>query len=152
MFSTINNNKHYIEFFKQTITSFGGDGPGEKKKYVFRDDASNYPEKGAYFGCIAEGEGTNSRYSDLSIVIFPSNEDDDTQDRWLISLAVGSDGYKNDFDLISLPGTNRYFRKYLDKASFVKNDFQDIESTDGFKSYCSKNSEIIPETLKKNLL
>jgi hypothetical protein len=65
-------------------------------------------------------------------------------------LAVGSSGYENDYDLITLPGTNRCFRKYLDKASFVKNDFQDIESSDGFKSFCSDNETNIPSTLKNS--
>lgn len=150
MFSTINNEKHYIEFFSETIASFGGDGARGKKKYVSRDNATNNPDKGAYFGCIAEGEEDHGQYSGLSIVIFPSNEENSSQDRWLISLAVGSSGYENDYDLVSLPGTNRCFRKYLNEASFVKSDFQDIESSDGFNSFCSNNETNIPETLTKS--
>lgn len=143
MFSDFEN---YVEFFKETIKDFGG-GCDEDKRYIKRNKTSPFPDKGAYFGCVAEGEDTSGVYSDLSIVIFPSNEQDSSKDRWLISLAVGSEGYKNDYDMAALPGTQRLFRKYLNSDTFIKNDFKDIENKDGFKNFCSKKR--IPETLKK---
>ena len=144
MFSDFKNDKNYVKFFEDTIKDFGGVGRGEKKKYVMRNNTIPFPDKGAYFGCIAEGEDTTGAYSDLSIVVFPSNERESAQDRWLIALGVGSLGFKNDYDLVTLPGTRRLFRKYLKENFFVKNDFQDIESSDGFNGFCSE----IPETLE----
>ena len=84
-------------------------------------------------------------YSDLSVVIFPSNEPNDADDRWIIALGVGSLGFKNDYDLVSLPGTRRLFMKYLDSNTFIKNDFMDVESSDGFSTFCSENA--ISDTL-----
>lgn len=133
----------YVEFFEDTIKEYGGVGRNGKKKYVMRNNTSQSSENGAYFGCIAEGEEPSGVYSDLSIVVFPSNEADHEKDRWFISLAVGSLGFKNDYDLVTLPGIRRLFRKYLKGNFFVKNDFQDIESYDGFHSFCSD----VPETL-----
>lgn len=135
--------KDYVKIFEENIKKFGGVGRGEKHKYVMRNNTSNPSEKGAYFGCIAEGEDASGAYSDLSIVVFPSNEPNSSDDRWFISLAVGSLGFKNDYDLVTLPGTRRLFRKYLNDETFVKNDFQDIESNNGFDSFFSE----IPETL-----
>lgn len=144
------NDLSYREFFFTTAEDFGGKGRSGLK-YVARKNVNDpFPAKGAYFGCISEGEEKTGAYSDLSIVVFPSNEADDLQDRWMIALVVGSLGFKNDYDLVTLPGTRRMFTKHLlgndlTKESFVKNDFLDVESQDGFKSFCDNNE--IPDTL-----
>ena len=143
MFSNIGIN--YIDYFEDQISRFGGVYRGNKK-YVSRKNVNSpFPDKGAYFGCINEGEDVSGPYSDLSIVIFPSNEPNDTDDRWIIALGVGSLGFKNDYDLVSLPGTRRLFMKHLDRNTFIKNDFIDIESSDGFATFCNENS--ISDTL-----
>lgn len=145
MYSNISVAHDYTRFFEDRISSFGGISRGNKK-YVFRKNVNApFPDKGAYFGCISEGEDVSGAYSDLSIVVFPSNEPNDTDDRWIIALAVGSLGYKNDYALVSLPGTRRLFTKYLDSNTFIKNDFMDIESSDGFSTFCSENN--ISDTL-----
>lgn len=145
--------------FFEIADEFGGVNSGkrsDKHKYVERKNVGNgtdgtFPETGAYFGCIGEGEENTGAYSDLSIVVFPSNEEDDDQrDRWMIALGVGSLGFKNDYDVVTLPGTRRMFSKCLKagpsaKRSFIKNDFLDIETQDGFKNYCNDND--IPGTL-----
>ena len=140
MFSNIVSANDYISYFEEQISSFGGVSRGNKK-YVFRKNVNNpFPDKGAYFGCISDGEADSGAYSDLSIGVFPSNEPNDADDRWIIALGVGSLGYKNDYALVSLPGTRRLFMKYLDNSNtFIKNDFMDIESSDGFSTFCSEN-------------
>jgi len=145
MYSNIVSSCDYIQHFVDMISSFGGNGR-LKQKYVLRKNVNApFPDKGAYFGCINEGEALSGAYSDLSIVVFPSNEKKDMDDRWIIALGVGSLGYKNDYDLVSLPGTRRLFVKYLDGNSYIKNDFMDIESADGFFTFCSDNK--ISDTL-----
>lgn len=146
MYSTVDDAHKYLAYFESRISEFGGVSRGNKK-YVFRKNVNNpFPDKGAYFGCISEGEDAASFYSDLSIVVFPSNEKNDADDRWIIALGVGSLGYKNDYALVSLPGTRRLFMKYLDENPFIKNDFMDIESSDGFSTFCGKKE--IPATLE----
>ena len=140
MYSNIASAHDYLHFFEDQISCFGGVYRGNKK-YVFRKNVNNpFPDKGAYFGCISEGEDASGAYSDLSIVVFPSNEPNDADDRWIIALGVGSLGYKNDYALVSLPGTRRLFMKYLDSNTFIKNDFMDIESSDGFSTFCGENN------------
>lgn len=154
MYSKFNSdNFDYLKFFFDTIEKFGGKGRSGDK-YVRRVNVgsgnSTFPDKGAYFGCISEDEEDTGVYSDLCIVVFPSNELEDVNDRWIVTLAVGSLGFKNDYSIVSLPGTRRLFSRHLEENkvtsnSFIKNDFLDIESQDGFKNYCENND--IPETL-----
>ncbi|MBR3045982.1 MAG: AAA family ATPase [Oscillospiraceae bacterium] len=135
----------YVPFFTETLSAFGGEIRG-KSRYVLRKNiGSPFPESGAYFGCISDAEDPSGPYSDLSIVVFPSNENNATDDRWIIALGVGSLGYKNDYHLASIPGTRRLFAKHLGKDSFIKTDFLDIESQIGFSGFCDKND--IPVTL-----
>lgn len=147
MFNNINANNKYINFFVETIKSLGGESRGNRK-YVLRNNTNDNAlnSKGAFFACISEGEDLSGVYSDLSIVVLPSNEENDIDDRWIISFGVGSLGFKNDYDLVSLPGTRRMFIKYLGQDSYIKNDFIDIETSDGFKAFCNSNE--IPETLE----
>ncbi len=147
MFNIINANHEYLKFFESKIVSLGGVRRGNKK-YVLRNNTNDnaLTGKGAFFACINEGEDVSGPYSDLSIVIFPSNEDDDSNDRWIIALVVGSLGFKNDYNLVSLPGIRRMFIKYLQQGSYIKNDFMDIATSDGFKAFCDSNK--IPETLE----
>lgn len=151
MFQNIENAHHYLKTFTDKIYDFGG-GTLEEPEYVSRKNIKEpWPDKGAYFGCISEGEERSGPYSDLSIVVFPSDEkDDDANDRWIIALGVGSLGYKNDYALASLPGTRRAFVKHLKRYAytFIKNDFMDIESYDGFRKFCKDNKKEIPKTLK----
>lgn len=145
MYQNITEKYKYIDFFEEKIKNLGGVSRGNPKYIIRKNVNSPFPDKGAYFGCINEGEDVSGGYSDLSVVIFPSNEPEDTNDRWIIALGVGSLGFKNDYNIVSLPGTRRLFMKYLDKNTFIKNDFMDIESSDGFMTFCNENK--ISDTL-----
>ena len=153
MFKSIEENHNYINFFKETIEQFGGINSRvktDKEKYVFRNNTKSDDNKGAYFACINKYEEPTGPYSDLSIVICPSNEQNDIDDRWIISFGVGSLGYKDDFSIASLPGTRRLFIKHLKNTkSFIKNDFLDIESDDGFNSFYDElANDDKPDTLR----
>ena len=144
----------YIDFFQKTLKDFGGIGRGGKEKYVFRKNVGASLSDGAYFGCIREGEQPTGEYSDLSIVVFPSNEDSEECDRWMVSLCVGSQGYVQDYAIVSLPGCRRNFAKYLKNyksQTFIKGDFLDTESSDGIVSLCEHDENQIPETLRKTV-
>ena len=139
------------KFFFPTADKFGGKVRSDKLNYVKRKNINDpFPDTGAYFGCINEGEEPSGPYSDLSIVVFPSNEKNIESDRWIVALVIGSLGFKNDFDIATVPGTRRAFSRCLQGAenamnSFIKNDFLDTNSRDGFRNYCEANC--IPETL-----
>lgn len=154
MYQSFNSDKlNYLDFFFETADGFGGKGRSDKRRYVERrnigkSNGDAFPEKGAYFGCISKGEENRGAYSDLCVVIFPSNEPEDADDRWLVALAVGSLGFKDDYDIVTLPGTRRLFirKMYGNKTNtFIKNDFLDVESNDGFKKFRVNNN--FPETL-----
>ena len=69
MYSNIAKTHDYIGFFERQIERFGGVGRGNKKKYVFRKNVNTpFPDKGAYFGCISEGEDAAGAYSDLIVL------------------------------------------------------------------------------------
>ena len=140
MYQNIAEIYKYTNFFEEKIKEFGGVSRGAPKYVIRKNINSPFPDKGAYLGCINEGEDVSGAYSDLSVVIFPSNEAEDINDRWIIALGVGSLGFKNDYNIVSLPGTRRLFMKYLDKNTFIKNDFIDIESSDGFMTFCNENN------------
>ena len=141
----------YIDYFKKELKALGGI-KRNKEKYVFRENVGSsatkyFPVKGAYFACISEDEEHSGAYSDLSIAVFPSNEESKGSDRWLVSLVVGTLGFKNDFELVSLPGLKRSLVKYLPKGSFIKNDFFDIESSDGINGFLDLKQ--IPSSLSE---
>ena len=152
MFESLNNKYKYIDFFKDTLATFGGINNREKTdnlKYIFRNNTKTENNKGAYFACINKNEDPTGLYSDLSIVICPSNEKEDVDDRWIISFGVGSQGFKDDYSIASLPGTRRLFINHIkDPKSFFKNDFLDIESVDVYKSFLARlEDEDKPDTL-----
>lgn len=81
----------------------------------------------AYFGFIGKEEETAGVYSDFSLVIFPEKE----RGYCVVALGVGSLGFKNDYNLATLPGLRRQFLKLRldDDTTFFKTSFDDIEST-----------------------
>jgi 5-methylcytosine-specific restriction protein B len=116
-----------IEFFKELAENFGAKNGEGLNDYIFRnntkEDALN--QGGAFFGLISPEEEPSGPYHDLSLVIFP---DRDTKP-WLISLIVGSLGFKNDYELASLPGVRRLFSSIISENGFCKTSFLDIESS-----------------------
>ena len=81
----------------------------------------------AYFGFLNPEEETSGPYSDFSFVIFPDSVDNVTT--CVICLAVGSSGFRNDYQLAALPCLRRMFLKLKGQNTFFKASFDDIEST-----------------------
>ncbi len=89
----------------------------------------SFNEGSAYFGFLSAEEETAGPYSDFSFVVFPDNKDD--IQTCVVCLGVGSSGFKNDYQLASLPGLRRTYLKLKtdDNNTFFKTSFDDIEST-----------------------
>ena len=85
--------------------------------------AEAFSNGSAYFGIIGEEEETSGAYSDFSFVIFPEQE----LGACVVSLCVGSLGFKNDYQLASFPVARRNFLRLQDENTFFKTDFVDIE-------------------------
>lgn len=81
----------------------------------------------AFFGFINKGEETSGRYSDFSYVVFP--DDMDNVKACVVALVVGSNGFKNDYEVSSLPGLRRMFLRLNGEKAFFKTSFDDIETT-----------------------
>lgn len=81
----------------------------------------------AFFSIISEEEETSGPFSDFSFTIFPEQN----LGSCVVTLGVGSSGFKNDYQLASLPGLRRSFLKLRteDDNTFFKTTFDDIEST-----------------------
>ncbi len=109
------------DFIQNEAVSFGA----KDDDYVSRNNTGDEALKkgGAFFGFINKGEESSGPYNDFSFVIFPSEKE------WLVCLGVGSEGFKNDFELATRPGLRRSFSKLVDyKSGFCKSDFSDIET------------------------
>lgn len=82
---------------------------------------------GQYFGFINKDEATSKRYSDFSFVVFP---DDLHEVKYcVVGLVVGSSGFKNDYEVATLPGLRRMFLRLNGENAFFKTSFDDIETT-----------------------
>lgn len=94
-------------------------------RYNLSDSA--YSEGDAFFSFISKEEETQGPFSDFSFTIFPESE----LGSCLVTLGVGSSGFRNDYQLALLPGLRRTYLKLRteDDYSFFKTSFADIEST-----------------------
>lgn len=79
----------------------------------------------AYFGFIGPEEETSGQYSDFSFVIFPERE----LGACVVALGVGSNKFKNDYQLALQPGLRRNFLKLRGDRTFFKTSFVDVESS-----------------------
>jgi 5-methylcytosine-specific restriction protein B len=115
-----------IEFVKESAANFGAKNGDIVNNYIFRnntkEDALN--KGGAFFGLISPDEEASGPYHDFSLVIFPDKNDKP----WLISLVVGTLGFRKDYELAALPGVRRLFSSIVSKNGFCKTSFLDIES------------------------
>lgn len=100
-----------------------------KGNAIFRDKTGNdaFPDGSPYMGFINPDEDNSGPYSDLSFVVFPQKEGGPC----VISIGVGSMGFKDDLEIASLPGFRRSYLQLIDDDgnSFVKSSFLDIENT-----------------------
>lgn len=114
-----------------TAKSFGINIEKEsnKRNAIHRSNIKeeSFTNQSAYFGFINPDEDYSGAYSDLSFVIFPQKDGGEC----VMSIGVGSLGYKNDLELASLPGLRRSYLRLMDDDgnSFCKTSFLDIETT-----------------------
>lgn len=100
---------------------------GEKGNAILRKniESTAFTDGKAFFGFINPEEDYSGAYADFSFVVFPQQEDGEC----IISLGVGSLGFKNDYSLAALPGLRRSYMRLSknDGKSFIKTSFLDIE-------------------------
>lgn len=89
-------------------------------------EKEDFKEGKAYFGFINPEEELQGIYSDYSLVIFP--DDKDEVENCLITLVIGTNGFKNDYYLASLPKLRRHFIKLKGENTFFKSSFADMET------------------------
>lgn len=140
----INNVREYII---QKAEEFGAktDNPFNRS-YVERNNtkADALKDNGAYFGFIHPDEEVAGPFHDFSYTIFPNDDDKP----WLICLGIGSNGFKNDYELSTYPGLRRLFSKLVDENGFCKSDFSDIESSLPKNIVSHPNLQHIKNTIK----
>jgi hypothetical protein len=119
-----------IDYLENKAKEFGAKNTDEySKEYVLRKNIKPeaFKNNGAYFGFIHPEEENSGPYHDFSFVVFPS----ENGENWVVSLGIGSLGFKNDYELATFPGVRRLFNSIIsnDENSFCKTDFSDIETS-----------------------
>ena len=123
-----------LEHLENKAKEFGAKNFGEfSNDYILRKNIKSeaFKNNGAYFGFIHPEEETTCPYHDFSFVVFPSNPAlNNSNNAWVVSLGIGSLGFKNDYELATFPGVRRLFNSIIDNNdSFCKTDFSDIETS-----------------------
>ena len=90
-------------------------------------EAPAFSDGSAFFAFIRSEEESAGQYSDFSFVVFPDDKDQINQ--CVVCLGIGSSGFRNDYQLASLPGLRRLYLKLKADMSYFKTSFEDIEST-----------------------
>jgi hypothetical protein len=114
-------------FVKSEAERFGAINKNNSDEfYIERNNTktSGREDDGEYFGIISPNENPTGPYHDFSLVIFPSDKS-----TWVISLGIGSQGFKDDFELATIPGVRRVFSRLVTDMGFYKTDFSDIETS-----------------------
>lgn len=116
-----------IQYIHKLASNYGAKNDDDYlKSYIFRNNTKDdaFKKGGAYFGFISSEEEATGPFHDFSLVLFPDNDNKS----WIISLGVGSLGFKNDYELASLPGIRRLFYSIISQSGFCKTSFLDIET------------------------
>lgn len=116
------------QFIRDEAERFGAKTQNEfSKPYVERNNTGKeaLKDNGAYFGFIHQEEETSGPFHDFSLTIFPN----DQGKPWLVCLGIGSNGFKNDYELANYPGLRRLFSKLINDKGFCKSDFSNIETS-----------------------
>lgn len=141
-----------IQYIHELASNYGAKNDDDYlKSYIFRNNTKEdaFKKGGAYFGFISPEEEATGPYHDFSLVFFPDNENRS----WIISLGVGSFGFKNDYELASLPGVRRLFSSIISQNGFCKTSFLDIETNlpttftlkiSHLKNTLTKYSKVLP--------
>jgi len=119
------NIENIRQFIKEKAEQFGA----KNDSYILRDNTEisfNTNTPGAYLGLVEFEEGGSGVYHDFSFVIFPSNRE---AEKLIVTLGVGSQGFKNDYNLATYPGLRRFFTRLTNEKGYCKTDFSDIESS-----------------------
>ena len=116
-----------ITYTKERVRDFVG-AREESESYVWRDNTNekSLKEGGAYFGIIHPEEEHSGPFHDFCVVIFP--DENDGEKPWLLSLGVGSMGFRNDYNLSIKPGLRRLYESVITENGFCKTDLSDIEN------------------------
>lgn len=105
----------------------------KKQNVVIRRNIEITEDNVRYFAFINPIEAATGPYSDFSLVFLPAG---DKEDKYVMSICVGSEGFRNDFELATTPGMRRLFLKLLpgDEAHFpfCKPQFTDIKTAVNF--------------------
>jgi len=104
---------------------FGAEFQGENCFQRRNIEQAAFVNGGAFFGLVQAEEGASGPYHDFSVIVFPDNKGLS----WLVSLCVGTLGFKNDFELATLPGIRRRYKRIISECGFLKTNFQDIETS-----------------------
>ena len=98
---------------------------GDKNNSILRKNIEYIGGNDAqYFGYIRPEEQASGSYSDFSYVVFPQENNGEC----VLAIGVGSEGFRNDYDLAALPGLRRRFLHLLDiNQGGCKTYFLDIE-------------------------
>ncbi|MDO5510931.1 MAG: hypothetical protein Q4F57_09560 [Weeksellaceae bacterium] len=139
------------QFLKEKALEFGA----KNDSYGLRDNTKSSFETnthGAYLGFVEFEEGNSGVYHDFSLVIFPSDMEAKSI---IICLAVGTQGFKNDYNLATYPGLRRMFKSLSNDEAYCKTDFSDLETSlpkkfidniesDYLKKSISKYAKVLP--------
>lgn len=126
----------FFEKCVETATLFGLKTKSEGKKKqnaVIRKNIGYGDNNVRYFAFINQVEAISGPYSDFSLVFFPAG---DAEDKYVMTLGIGSEGFRNDYELATTPGLRRLFLKLLPGDDihnpFCKPNFTDIETAVDF--------------------
>ena len=128
---TMENSEKFFEECVDTAINFGliqNTNGRKKQNVVIRKNLVNVDGNVQYFGFINPIEAPSGPYSDFSLVFLPTGK----EDIYVMSIGVGSEGFRNDYDLANTPGMRRLFINLLPADEthhpFCKPKFVDIES------------------------
>lgn len=117
--------EHIRQFIKEKAEEFGA----KTDSFIFRDNTDicfNTNTPGAYLGLVEFVEGSSGVYHDFSFVVFPASLEGQSL---VVTLGIGSQGFKNDYNIATYPGLRRLFKKLINEKGFCKTDFSDIETS-----------------------
>lgn len=107
----------------------------KKQNSVIRKNLGGGDDNVPYFAFINPVEPPSGPYSDFSLVFLPAG---DQKDKYVMSIGVWSEGFRNDYDLATNPGMRRLFLKLLPSNEgyypFCKPKFTDIETPVNFSA------------------
>ncbi|MCH5461943.1 AAA domain-containing protein [Lactobacillus sp. LC28-10] len=120
----------FVEELENVLNMVGGKDGSRDKLYITRKNVSDSLTKGeqgfGFISFIRSDQAVSGRYSGLSIKVNPG------ENHYRISLDIGNEGFGDDYQLATLPGTRRRFLNLQRNIiSYSQNQEADI------KSFCS---------------